>query len=593
MDRIIQKQIDDLVVELEKSGQQIDDPVSRLMVVALVQQAQKIKDTIGRIPEKIVDRLSTCFIPRNKVDAVPAIALVQPTLKRKNDLQPHNLIAGASFSYKIDAKQHLSYLPLFASLIIPCSHQHLLTPRVLKSGSVISPVAFKEQGRVWLGLEVDADIETFTHLSFFIKGTNGVLPQKVFVGNGTVELAFTPVTHMENIPMIEPFDSQQSLDTFFDVVCCWKNALGNIDEGQLIYITDERCDRDAFKCTAYPRSFQQFLESSDLDLFGNNTLWITFDFGRDYEVPDTIEIQPNIIPVVNVNVDSVTLTHSAPIAKLTKNDGSYFLKVIETSSSSRKQGFNMVNEEVAIRDFDACCYNSEALYNDVRNLYNRFIDDYYAFIDYHGLKDGELIKTLREIVNRIGRGVQDPSKGANRFEEGTYAMRNVNLTNLSSSVKVSYLTTFGRLGNTPQSGGVMENKKDAAIEKEVQVIVSATGGENKADADMKYEMLRYYTMTSDRLFTRMDIDAFLRMQLLKEFGKEEMKRIVYDIKIQGAGGASGLARGLYIDLLFRDHKNFKKASSLALDRKIRQMIIDRSCISMPISVRLKSLDIAL
>lgn len=593
MDHIIQKQIDDLVVELKKSGQQIDDPVSRLMVAALVQQAQKIKDTIERIPEKIVDRLCTCFIPRNKVDAVPAIVLVQPILKRKNDLQPHNLIAGTSFSYKIDAKQHLSYLPLFASLIIPFSQQHLLTPHILKSGDVVSPVTFKEQGQVWLGLEVDADIETLTHLSFFIKGTNGVLPQKVFVGNGMVELSFTSVTRMENIQMIEPFDSQQSLDTFFDIVCCWKNALGNIDEGQLVYITDKLCDRDAFKCTAYPRSFQQFLESNDLDRFGNNTLWITFDFGCDYEVPDTIEILPNIIPVVNVNVNSVTLTHSAPIAKLTKNDGSYFLKVIETSSSSYTQGFNMVNEEVTIRDFDACCYNSEMLYNDVRNLYNRFIDDYYAFVDYHGLKDGELIKTLREIVNRVGRGVQGQFKGVNRFEEGTYAMRNVNQTNLSSSIKVSYLTTFGRLGNTPQCGCVMENKKDAAIEKEVAVIVPATGGENKADADTKYEMLRYYTMTSDRLFTRMDIDAFLRIQLLKEFGKEEMKRIVYNIRIQGAGGTSGLVKGLYIDILFRDHKNFRKASTLALDKKLRQMIIDRSCISMPISVRIKSLDIAL
>ena len=42
---------------------------------------------------------------------------------------------------------------------------------------------------------------------------------------------------------------------------------------------------------------------------------------------------------------------------------------------------------------------------------------------YHALKDGESIRSLREMVNRIGKSVQGVPDVKNRFDEGTYAMR--------------------------------------------------------------------------------------------------------------------------------------------------------------------------
>lgn len=587
MDSIIQKQIDELIVELKKAGQNMNDPVSKLMVTTLIYQTQKIRDEIESIPSRVVDRLCSYFIPGNKVDAIPALCLVQIALKQKKDIVPHSLANGTYFTYKLSAKQILSYYPLFANLIVPYTRLHVLTPRVLKTGASITQVMSGQKGQVWLGMEMDTEIETLTHVSFFIRGTNGLLPQKVYAGNGPVELAFASAEQMERIAIIEPFDSQQAHHSFFEALSCWKQVLSSQnDDGRLIYITDALVDRDVFKGKAYPKSFQKSLESSDLDTFGNNTLWILFDFGNQYEVPDTIEILPNVVPVVNVGFNSVSLTQSSPIAQLTKSDGAYFFHLIETSSTSQKQGFSQIEDDVVIRDFNASCYNKDLLYRDVRNLYNRFIDDYYAFVDYHGLKDGELIKSLRNIINRIGKSVVSGGDSRNQFDEGVYAMRNVNQAQLSSVVKVSYLTTWGRIGNAPKSGELMENKKDAAVEKEVSVITSGMGGEDKPDADQRYELLRYYTLTSDRLYTKMDIDAFLRMQLLKEFGKDEMNRIKYSIQVQGAGGGPRLKRGLYIDILFKDSKNYQKAESMALDYNLRQKITEKSCISMPIIVTL-------
>ena len=590
MDNIIQQQLDDIIAELRNSGNAVSDPVAKLMVTTLIHQSQKISDEISRIPQCIVSRLSSCFIPRDKIKANPAVCLVMPSLKTKRDLSPHYIAEGASFSFKIDNKQSLSYYPIFKSRLLPIVKTHLLKPQGLYSGGTYTPIQYGRKGQVWLGVEIPTEIESLENVFFFLKGGDGLLPKRVSLNNGDCELTFTVASNIEDIPMAEPFDSQQMSPENLNIISSWKRAITGGDGNTLLTITDPLTDRDAFKGRPYPKAFQQFLESSDLDKFENNTLWLLFDFGADYDVPDSLEIIPNVIPVANVNVNSATLTQSSPIAKLTKNDGSYFLSLLETTLSSQRQGFSKNAEEVMIRDFDASCYNPDELFTDVRNLYNRFIDDYHAFLGYHGLKDGETIKSLRELMNKIGKGVKD-QEVENKFDTGTYAMRNVNLAGSISSIKVSYLTTSGKTGNLPKEGNSLENKKDAAIEKDIRVITSASCGQDSATPDQMYEMLRYYTLTNDRLYTKMDIDAFLRFQLLKVFGKEEMKRLSFNMNIQGAPGLTKLQRGLYIGIHFKDKKNYQKALSINLNEQLKAGIEDRSCISMPILISLFSDDI--
>ena len=591
MDIIIQQQIDELVAELRGSEASLSDPVAKLMVATLLHQVQKIKDEVERLPERVAERLCSTFVPKNKIDAVPAVCLVQPAVKVRKDAAPHTLADGAFFSFKVDTRLSLSYYPLFRSMLLPVAGKYLLSPSGLRTPQGFTPVRAGAKGMVWLGLEVPAEVETLRHASFLVRGTGGVPPRRSAVGRADAELAFATAGSLDSIPMAEPFDSQQATPDFMATLATWRRAVSGGDDASLVFITDPLRDRDVFRLRDYPRTFGQVLESADLEQFGNNVLWVLFDFGPDCELAADVDIIPNVLPVANVALNSVTLTQSSPIEKLNKTDGSFFFSVLETPLAAQHQGFSISKEEFVIRDFDTAVYNPANLYKDVRNLYNRFIDDYHAFVGYHALKDGESIRSLREMVNRIGKSVQGVPDVKNRFDEGTYAMRVISAgADTATSIKVQYLTTFGRLGNTPKAGAVMENKKDAALEKDVAVVTSATCGEDKADADRLYEMLRYYTLTADRLYTRMDIDAFLRMQLLAEFGKEEIKRIAYDISVQGAPGPTGLQRGLYIDIRFKDEKNFRKATAMSLDRKLRHLIEDRSCLTMPVIVTLYTLE---
>lgn len=595
MDVDLQKRINEAVVALgQLSAQPIDfnqmDPIAKMMLVALVCESQKVQDYADSAAERIVDRFCTDFIPRRNVEAMPAICLLKPDMNPSNTTAVVNIGSGAQFAYKTERhKAPLNYIPLFNTMLLPHSGLYLLNRRVMREGINTIDIRMEKENRAWVGIKTGAEINSMRGLSMLIRGTNGITPEHIYVASNNQELDFSTMHEMENIEMAEPFDAQQSSGLFFSLIENWKENLLNINDSTLLYITDEVTDRDLFKPRQFPRAFQQWLESDVLDYFSPSTIWLRLDFPEGYSVPDNFEVTLGVMPVTNIDVCSLMLTQAQPIAKLQQQEDAFFLRILETSTTANSQGFNMTKDEIIVRDFDAVCYNNGDLYRDVRNLYNRFIDDYYAFIEYNGIKDGEVLKQLRETINRLGKSVGQQNE-AFKFDSGTYAMKNMNQYPPTSSTRVSFITTMGRIGNMPRAGETMENKSDPAIEQKVEILTSAMGGSDKATVDERYEQLRYFTLTNDRLYTRMDIDAFMRKELLAEFGKEEFRRIFVKMSIEGAGGYSKLQRGLYITIEFKDTKNYDHARRVSLDNLLLQRIRNRSCIAMPINILLRNLE---
>ena len=155
---------------------------------------------------------------------------------------------------------------------------------------------------------------------------------------------------------------------------------------------------------------------------------------------------------------------------------------------------------------------------------------------------------------------------------------------------MSFLTTQGALGNSltvganTGSSSKLECKKLPIIESNVPVVVSAIGGKNKTTADERYELIRYYSLTNDRLYTKMDVEAFVRKELIAIYGKEEFKRINVNVHIEGAAGKESVQRGLYVDIEFKDKKNYEKAIDTNIEYGLAKKITNNSCISMPIKL---------
>lgn len=612
MDIELQKRVDETIETLRHIAiDEVDfmqlDPIARMMLVALLNETELIRNHIDGLPDRITERFCSHFIPYENTCATPAIALLAPTLRNERTTETVTVHSGGLFTYKgEDRKLPLNYIPIFETMLLPHTDLMVLSHQRLSSNGGSWDVVTERPGSVWLGIQTDVEVECLQGLSILVRGTHGILPERVSVGLDNRVLDIATMHEMENIDMLEPFDAQQASGQFFSFVKTWKECLLNMDDAALMYITDTTTDRDLFKPRPYPKVFQQWLEDEMLDRFTPNTLWLQLEFASGYVVPDTCQVSINILPVTNVDVCSLTLTQSEPIKKLQKQEGSFFLQILETSNAAQKQGFGKNDEDIIVRDFDASCYNDGDLYRDVRTLYNHFIDDYYAFIKYNGIKDGEVLRQLRETINRLGKSVGQ-SNDTFKFDSGTYVMKNMsNQDSMASNVKVSFITTMGRAGNDMRATDkdenaaikkkcMAENKKLPALNKEVAVAVSAMGGADKASADVRYEMLRYYALTNDRLYTRMDIDAFLRKEIMAEFGKKEFgekdaHRIFIRINIEGAAGDRALRRGLYIDLEFKDRKNYDHAVRIGFDTLMRQRIENHSCIAMPIIVTLKNLE---
>ena len=584
-------------ISTDSLNYQMMDPIARMMLVALLHESQKIQDTIDSVSEKILDNFCENFIPRKNVNAMPAVALVAPSFKKGKDSETTVVNSGVSFTYKnAGSKTAIEYLPLFKNTLIPYDEVYVITKNRMTSNTKTIEVSMEKDNIVWVGINTKSELESLKGFSLFIKGCDTVIPKKISVlSNDTTELKFCSMHRLEDIDMLEPFDAQQATGKFMSILQYWKESLQDLHDGSLYYITDDIKDRDVFKRKTFPRFFQNWLENEVLDCFNENTLWLQIEYPENYVVPENCSVILNTMPIVNISVNTVTLTPSSPIAKLQKQEDSFFVQVLETSNSTHKQGFGMSTEEIVIRDFDAACYNNGDLYRDVRNLYNRFVEDYYAFIEYNGLKDGEDIKRLKELINKIGKSVGSQNHKYN-FDSGTYVMKNINQYPPTLSTKVSYITTQGEIGNTLQvflegeKDHKLECKKMPVIEQNVPVVVGAMGGRDKADADSRYEQVRYYSLTNDRLYTKMDIEAYVRKELVSIYGKEEFKRIYIKTCIEGVGGSNSVQRGLYIDIEFKDKKNFSKAVEYCIKERLQQKISNKSCISMPIIVGIKSLE---
>ena len=602
MDVELEKRINEALEHLrmmmaDSVDYQIMDPIAKMMLVALLHETQKIRDYINGIEQRLTDRFCENFIPREQVSAMPAISLVAPTFKKNKDLEAVPVWKGVSFTYKITGnKIPINFVPLFKNTLIPYDDIYVITQNKFISKEKSFDVSMEHPNILWIGIKTKAEIESLDGFSLYIQNVIDVYPEQIsVVGNEITEIDFCTMNRMDEIEMMEPFDAQQVSNSFISIIEYWRSILQELPNGVLLYFNDKRRDRDIFKKKAYPRMFQNWLESEVLDCLNGDTLWLQIKFPKNYRVSDDCSVVINTMPIVNVDVNSVTLTQSSPVAKLQKQEDSYFLSVLETSNASIKQGFSSNSDEFVIRDFDACCYHHGDLYRDIRNLYNHFIEDYYAFIEYNNLKDGQDIKRLKELVNKIGKSVGEQNDKF-KFDSGTFVMKNINQPITTTVTKVSYLTTQGEQGNLlkytneKDTSAKLECKKLPIIESNVPVIVPAMGGKNKATADQRYELIRYYSLTNDRLYTKMDIEAFVRKELIAFFGKEEFQRIFIHIHIEGAAGQYTVERGVYVDIEFKDKKNYILAGEKNLEEKFQRQIINNSCIAMPIIVTLINLD---
>ena len=499
MDIKVRNKVAELQRALEQDEQRISlsDPVAKMMLVAMAHQSceieRKMDQTVARLSEQFCDQV----LQRSNLQAQPAVSVVN--IGNGREYAPYYIDENDTFTYKA-AK--CNFRPIFRSRIVPgrivaCFMNNML----LQPNSTPLQATWpdnKHKDEIWLAFDAAGEVNT---LEDAIIAFSHPLPSEMLMAEvGDVQIPMSLV--MEDVP--------RTLNSNFMLMEFWKKSL--VYYGLWLYRFGKCSNKRTLHRGEIPAWIMDSYAQEIIEPFvGNRYLWIRIKASKGISLPLNTAILLNSIPVVNYDIQDVKLSYSEPIQRL-ENDktSTFFLDVVQNQEQA---------QEFFIRDFDVCQYDNERIREDITNLYHHYVNDYFAFVDSNSLHDGATLRSLRQSMMLVYDSLDEYRSGNTRPYGGTYAIRNPR--NNQQPMVLTYFTTNGERGNLLRRGGRLIST-NAAV-GDVEALIDATGGRNKIrDIKTRKELAKHLVNSNDRLFTKIDLLQYCRMEFMRAFGEEAM-----------------------------------------------------------------------
>ena len=499
MDIKVKNKVAELQRTLEQDEQRISlsDPVAKMMLVAMSHQSceieRKMDQTVARLSEQFCDQV----LQRSNLQAQPAVSVVN--IGNGREYAPYYIDENDTFTYKV-AK--CNFRPIFRSRIVPgrivaCfMNNMLLQPNSTPLQATWPDNRHKDE--IWLAFDAAGEVNT---LEDAIIAFSHPLPSDMLMAEvGDVQIPMSLV--MEDTP--------RTLNSNFMLMEFWKKSL--VYYGLWLYRFGKCSNKRTLHRGEIPAWIMDSYAQEIIEpLVGNRYLWIRIKASKGISLPLNTAILLNSIPVVNYDIQDVKLSYSEPIQRL-ENDktSTFFLDVVQNQEQA---------QEFFIRDFDVCQYDNERIREDITNLYHHYVNDYFAFVDSNSLHDGATLRSLRQSMMLVYDSLDEYRSGNTRPYGGAYAIRNPR--NNQQPMVLTYFTTNGERGNLLRRGGRLIST-NAAV-GDVEALIDATGGRNKIrDIKTRKELAKHLVNSNDRLFTKIDLLQYCRMEFMRAFGEEAM-----------------------------------------------------------------------
>ena len=497
MDIKVRNKVAELQRAMEHEEQRISmsDPIAKMMLVAMAHQSceieRKMDQTVARLSEQFCNQV----LQKSNLQAQPAVSVV--SIGNGREYVPYFIDENDVFTYKATK---CNYRPIFKSRIVPgglvaCFMNNVL----LQPGK--SPITAtwpdnKHKDEIWLAFSAAGEVNTLedTMIAF-----SHPLPEEMLMAEvGDVQIPMSSV--MEDAP--------RTLNSNFMLMEFWKKSL--VYYGLWLYRFGPCSNKRTLHRGEIPAWIMDSYSQEIIDPFvGNRYLWIRIKSSKGIYLPINTAIMFNTVPVVNYDIQDVKLSYSEPIQRL-ENDktGSYFLDVVQDQEQA---------QDYFIRDFDVAQYDNERIREDITNLYNHYVNDYFAFVDSNSLHDGATLRSLRQSMMQVYDSLDEYRSGNTRPYGGAYAIRNPR--NNQQPMVLTYFTTNGERGNLLRRGGRLTST-NAAV-GDVEALIDATGGRNKVrDIKTCKELAKHIINSNDRLFTKIDLLQYCKMEFMRAFGEE-------------------------------------------------------------------------
>ena len=497
MDVKVRNKVAEIQQALEQDEQRISlsDPVAKMMLVALAHQSCEIERKMDQTVERLSERFCDQVLLQSNLKAQPAVTVL--SIGNGRECTPYFIDENDAFTYK---PTKCNYRPIFKTRIVPgrlmaCfMNNTLLQPDKQPVQATWPDNRYNKE--LWLAFDAAGEVNTLEDVMIALSHP---LPDDSLTAEvGDVQIPLSLV--MEDMP--------RTLNSNFMLAEFWKKSL--VYYGLWLYRFGKCSNKRTLHRGEIPAWIMDSYAQEILEPFiGNRFLWIRIKTDRGISLPLDTAILLNCIPAVNYDIQDVKLNYSEPIQRL-ENDktGTYFLDVVQNQEQA---------QDFFIRDFDVNQYDNERIREDVTNLYRHYVNDYFAFVDSNSLHDGATLRSLRQSMMQVYDSLDEFRSGNVRRYGGTYAIRNPR--NNQQPMVLTYFTTNGERGNLLRRGGRLTST-NAAV-GDVEALINATGGRNKVrDIKTRKELARHIVNSNDRLFTKMDLLQYCKMEFMRAFGEE-------------------------------------------------------------------------
>lgn len=500
MDIKVRNKVAELQQSLEQEEQRISlaDPVAKMMLVAMAHQSCEIERRIDETSEKLASRFSDEILLNTNIQALPAVTIAH--IGNGNESMPYILDENDYFSYK---KNKCNYRPIYRTRIVPgqitaCIIANTMLQTATQPIKATWPDS-RHKDELWIAYRAENEVTTLEDVTIAL--THPLPTEGLMAEVGDVAVPMHPL--MDENPC--------TLNSNFMLQEFWKKSI--VNQNLWLYKFGQCQNARVLHRGEIPVWIRDSFDSDILDpLVGQEYLWIRIKSDEGISLPlDTVMLL-NCTPLVNYDIQDVKLNYSEPIQSLeNEKTGSYFIGVVQNAE---------LTKEYFIRDFDVTQYDNERIREDITSLYHHYVNDYFAFVDNNALHDGATLRSLRQSMMQVYDSLDEFRSGTLRPYRGAYAIRNPR--NNQQPIVVSYFTTNGARGNELRVGTKL-TASNAAV-GDVEVLLNAMGGRDKVnDWHTKQELARYTVNSNDRIFTRIDLIQYCKVEFMRAFGEDAIR----------------------------------------------------------------------
>lgn len=558
MDEAIRNRVAEIqqAFEQEELCISMADPVSKMMLVALAHQAneidRKIEGSMTRLSEKF------CYQVLQNCDlrALPAVSIIK--IDNGKEYSPYLVDETTAFTQK---NTRCNFRPLFRTQIVPgsviCSYADGVLYYPYQEPIPAQKENVQHPGEVWIAYEAASEVDS---LEGTILALNHPLSSDMEL---TVEVSHQTYRLR---PAIE--EEVYGLNSNFMLIEYWKQHL--IYQRLWLYrFGTAEHTMPIMKSDMPVWMYEMFNAETLASISARRYMWLRITSPSGCKLQAGSHIELNCLPVAEYDINTVKLSYTEPIKPLENmKNGIQFLDIVQDPELAN---------EYFVRDFDVNQYDNTRIREDILNLYQHYMDDYYAFVDSNALNDGTTLRNLRMAMVQITDALSDSSMGQKPFN-GVYAIRSPR--NNQQPIVISYIVTHGDKGNQLKAGTKMTCSLTAA--GEVLSLTDAVGGRNKISGNMiRRELARFEVNSNDRLFTKIDILNYCKLEFLRAFGDDALRFC----KISSSEGMmpvdNHIERCLNITFSFTSERYYNMAKEINFEEYLQINIeMRKSCIHL-------------